>query len=76
MNRAERRRNHKTEPPFAGRLRLGHGNPTPNNIRQVIHCPDCNSEVTIIEVAPGRHQGQVAHDDTCPWYAQLKRDLA
>ncbi|MGH3628097.1 MAG: hypothetical protein ACRDTV_08465 [Mycobacterium sp.] len=73
MNRAERRR-HARQNKY--RVRLGYGNPTPANIRQATQCPDCNSNVTIIEIQPGRYRGQVAHDDTCPWYAQLKRDLS
>jgi hypothetical protein len=37
-------------------------------------CPDCDSDVTVIEVAPDIYQGIVEHDDSCPWFTQFKRD--
>ena len=49
---------------------------TTAGMRQAIRCPDCDSHVTITELSPGVFSGQVAHDDTCPWYAELKRDLS
>lgn len=36
-------------------------------------CPDCHSEVSIIEVEPHVFQGEVRHDDTCPWYLALQQ---
>jgi hypothetical protein len=32
-------------------------------------CPDCDSEVTTVEVEPGMFCVEVAHDETCPWLA-------
>lgn len=71
MNRAGRRAERRRQRPLA-RVRLGHGPLTIDRLR----CPDCDSDVTIVEAAPGFHRAQVAHSDTCPWYAALRRDLA
>lgn len=30
-------------------------------------CPDCDSEVREVEVAPNVRVTQVLHDPTCPW---------
>ena len=46
------------------------------DIPRAISCPDCESDVTIVQVAPGLYHGRVAYDDTCPWFHPLKRDLA
>jgi hypothetical protein len=43
---------------------------------QAARCPDCDSDVTITEISPGVYRGQVEHDDSCPWYAELRRDLS
>lgn len=57
MNRAERRRNRKW---------------TTSEVASESRCPDCDADVTVIEVAPGMFCGQVAHDDTCPWWRAYK----
>jgi hypothetical protein len=38
-------------------------------------CPDCDADVAVRELSPGVFHGTVSHDDTCPWYAALRRDL-
>jgi hypothetical protein len=43
---------------------------------QVVACPDCNSDATVVQVAPQIYRAVVEHDDSCPWYAALIRDLA
>jgi hypothetical protein len=46
-------------------------------VHKMLHaaaCPDCDSDVTVIEVAPDIYQGIVEHDDSCPWFTQFKRD--
>ena len=63
MNRAGRQR---------ARVRLMRG---VTDLEQAIRCPDCDSHVAIVELAPGIYQGRVEHDDTCQWYAALKADL-
>lgn len=62
MNRRQRR----------DRQRRKGTRPAPPGMAAVIGCPDCDSDVTVTEVAPGVYQGQVAHDDSCPWLADLK----
>jgi hypothetical protein len=74
MSRAERRRRNRQS--RKARLRLGYGEPTLENLLRAARCPDCDSDVTIIEIAPGVHSAQVAHDTTCPWYTDLKQDLS
>jgi hypothetical protein len=37
-------------------------------------CPDCDSDVTVIEDAPHVYRAEVRHDDSCPWFTQFKRD--
>jgi hypothetical protein len=40
-------------------------------------CPDCSSETS--QPVADRHgvwHVNISHDDTCPLYAQLRRDLA
>jgi hypothetical protein len=44
-----------------------------HQLLQATVCPDCDSNVTITEVAPNVYQGAVAHDDSCPWYAAFRR---
>lgn len=46
----------------------------PRKLANVIACPDCTADVSVIEVAPGEYHGIVEHDDTCPWFAAFKRD--
>lgn len=60
MNRRDRRRQ---------RRRPG---PPPATLAAVVCCPDCNSEVTVVEVEPGRYRAEVAHDETCPWFTRLR----
>ncbi|MCH9732268.1 MAG: hypothetical protein K0U84_21805 [Actinomycetia bacterium] len=36
-------------------------------------CPDCDADVTLIELAPGVYSGTVAHDETCPWLDALQQ---
>lgn len=40
-----------------------------------VACPDCNADVAVVEVTPGYFRGAVKHDDCCPWYAALEREL-
>jgi len=42
----------------------------------IIRCPDCVSEYSLAEIAPGMFEGLVQHDPDCPWLAQLGRDLS
>lgn len=70
MNRAERRRDR----PRKARVRLGRVQPE-QDMATVVKCPDCNSDAAVVEVEPGYFRGVVQHDDSCPWYAALKRDL-
>jgi hypothetical protein len=56
MNRRERRANNKRRPW------------TTHEVQRSTACPDCNSIVTIAEVAPQVYRGVVQHDETCPWY--------
>lgn len=65
MNRAQRRRVRvRTLPARQGQ-----------DMAAAVACPDCNSVAAVAEVVPGYFRGVVEHDDTCPWYAALKRDL-
>ena len=78
MNRAERRRN---RPSKKQRVRVraytGEGGPmTPEGLRALAACPDCDSAVEVYELRPGLHHATVHHDDTCPTYRQLHRDLS
>lgn len=40
-----------------------------------VRCADCNSTVALTELAPGIYRGVVEHDPSCPWLAELERDL-
>ena len=42
----------------------------------LVACQDCMSELAIEEVSPGVFSVNVQHDDWCPWFRQLQRDLA
>jgi hypothetical protein len=55
------------------RQRRATGNRRPLTIEDVVACPDCTADVTVVEVAPGMYHGIVEHDDTCPWFADFKR---
>lgn len=66
MNRAERRR---------ARVRISPRQPG-QDMAAAVECPDCNADVAVLEVTPGYFRGVVNHDDSCPWFAALKRDLA
>lgn len=39
----------------------------------LLGCMDCNSDVLFDRLATGVYHLTVAHDDTCPWYAQRER---
>lgn len=65
MNRSERRR---------ARVRIRRREPG-IDVRAALECPDCNSFSALVEVAPGYFRGAVKHDDSCPWYAILAREL-
>jgi hypothetical protein len=43
------------------------------HLTQAIRCQDCDSEVTVTEVAPNVYSSEVHHDDSCPWYRAFKR---
>ena len=42
----------------------------------VLTCPDCTSEYTVVERGPGIAEAFVKHDESCPWLAELQRDLS
>ena len=45
-------------------------------VHKMLHaaaCPDCDSDVTVIQVAPDIYQGIVEHDDSCPWFTAIQR---
>lgn len=44
-----------------------------HHLLRAIRCPDCDSDVAVIEVAPDTYRGEVRHDATCPWYTALKQ---
>jgi hypothetical protein len=44
-----------------------------HHLLESIRCPDCNSDVTITEVAPHVYQGEVRHDECCPWFQAFRR---
>jgi hypothetical protein len=44
-----------------------------HQLLQAARCPDCDSNVTITEIAENVYQATVEHDDTCPWYTAFKR---
>jgi hypothetical protein len=76
MNRKERRARRVRGTRPIGRLRFGNGTPI-----AAAQCPDCAAEVEEIDVIVGpsgvrHHQIEVRHDDTCPWYAELQRNLS
>lgn len=41
---------------------------------RAVACPDCNADVSVVEIAPGMNHGIVRHDDTCPWFANFRRN--
>jgi hypothetical protein len=41
-----------------------------------LRCPDCVSEYSVAEIAPGMFEAFVRHDQDCPWLAELERDLS
>jgi hypothetical protein len=67
VNRAERRRSRRAK------VRLIQGATT---VEQAARCPDCDSNVEIVQIAPGIYEGRVEHDNTCPWFIAFKRDLS
>jgi hypothetical protein len=42
-------------------------------LARLIRCPDCDSEVTVVKVAARHFEGQVRHDDTCPWLTAFEQ---
>lgn len=36
------------------------------------HCPDCNSETELVELAPGVFHLEVRHDATCPTLRRME----
>lgn len=39
-----------------------------------LRCPDCNSDLSLIEEMPGVYRGLMYHDASCPWLAQWERE--
>lgn len=39
-----------------------------------LECMDCASDVLFDQIADGIYQVTIAHDDTCPWFAQRERE--
>jgi hypothetical protein len=54
------------------RRALGHREAA-HKLLKTAACPDCDSNVTVVEVAPDIYEGLVAHDDSCPWFTAFKR---
>jgi hypothetical protein len=42
-------------------------------LARVIRCPDCDSETTVVKVAPREYQSEVRHDATCVWLRAFER---
>ncbi|WP_273734172.1 hypothetical protein [Mycolicibacterium septicum] len=42
-------------------------------VGNVVACPDCNSEVTIVRLTTRVYRAEVRHDDSCPWFAAFQR---
>jgi hypothetical protein len=38
-----------------------------------LQCQDCISDAIFDRVAPGVYHLTIAHDDTCPWFAQREQ---
>jgi len=38
-----------------------------------VGCPDCDSDVVVIEEAPGFLRAEVRHDESCPWLREFLR---
>jgi hypothetical protein len=58
VNRRQRRRRAAEQQPRPGR----------REIAQSVACPDCDAEVMVTEIAPRVFQGELCHDETCPWF--------
>jgi hypothetical protein len=39
----------------------------------LVACPDCDSDVRVVQLALRVYRAEIAHDDTCPWFAAFKR---
>jgi hypothetical protein len=48
--------------------------PTPEQLRELLACPDCDSTVELHELTPGIISAGIAHDPTCPTYQQIERE--
>jgi hypothetical protein len=58
------------------RQRRAHGQRGPRtHIERTLLCPDCGSDVVLIEAAPRVYQAEVHHDDSCPWFTALQSKL-
>jgi transcription elongation factor Elf1 len=55
------------------RRAAGQRPPGPHELEQYAACPDCGSDVVVTEVAPEVFQGEVRHDECCPWFADFER---
>ncbi|OBJ00234.1 hypothetical protein A5624_08585 [Mycobacterium sp. 1482292.6] len=65
MNRADRRRT-KRRPPLSVRW-----------VAANYRCPDCLSETAQpVQDNAGVWHIEVRHDESCPWFTQLKRTLS
>lgn len=43
-------------------------------VERAAACPDCCSDVAVVEVTPRYYRGVVRHDPTCPFFAALTRN--
>jgi len=42
-------------------------------LARTVRCPDCDSDVVVVKVGARHYEGEVRHDDTCPWLAAFER---
>lgn len=41
---------------------------------EFLNCPDCASDALFEMIEPRIYKLTIAHDDTCPWFAQHERE--
>lgn len=79
MNRSQRRARQRAQnrrqngPVITGQLLIGQ----PETLAQIRpHCPDCNSEIDRWTDRDGRNHIDLMHDDTCPTWQAMQRQVA
>ncbi|WP_156759643.1 hypothetical protein [Microbacterium karelineae] len=61
---------------MTARQRDAFGRPLTATLVAADACPDCNADVSVVEIEPGVYKGTILHDETCPYLSAREQRIA